>query len=400
MFNLDERLKGLPAVKEQVVSLYQSLNQPHLAIPGKKAGPATAFVLGLRGPQGFAAFVYLYLHESAECAVYVPSNGTVAAERYEGEEAEALGFVESMGFIVDNLNFRGRPPDEQDAFIKTLPVFQREPPRAMAGAAPAAAKPGTGPRPSASALGKLFAAFCLSAGLVGCAHLVTEKDHEQANIHYELAVQNIVASPQVAFKEVEDALKLDPTMAEAWHVKGILLHLSFGRVDEAQQAYLKALELKDPFSEARTNLGNVYMDLKRYDEAIAQYELALNDMLCKDCFIAHGNMGWAYYRKGDVKSAVDHLKASVTLNPKYCRGYQQLGSLLEEQADLDSSCKYYGRYRDHCPEVADAWQHDGQCQLRSGNKELALKAFTSCVEKSKSDEVKEACLKLKGQVEP
>ena len=53
MFNIDERLKGLPAVKEQVVQLYQSLNQPHLAIPGRKAGPAASFVLGLRGPSGF-----------------------------------------------------------------------------------------------------------------------------------------------------------------------------------------------------------------------------------------------------------------------------------------------------------------------------------------------------------
>jgi hypothetical protein len=48
MYSIDERLKGLPAVKDQVVQLYQSLNAPHLAIPGRKAGPAMAFVLGLR----------------------------------------------------------------------------------------------------------------------------------------------------------------------------------------------------------------------------------------------------------------------------------------------------------------------------------------------------------------
>ena len=77
MFTLDERLKGLPAVKEQVVQLYQSLNQPHLAIPGRNAGPAQAFVLGLRGPSGFAVFVYLYLQDSGECAVYVPDTGAV-----------------------------------------------------------------------------------------------------------------------------------------------------------------------------------------------------------------------------------------------------------------------------------------------------------------------------------
>ncbi len=122
-------LKGLPALKEQVVALYESLNQPHLAIPGRQAGPARSFILGLRGPSGFAAFVYLYLPTSGECAVYMPSNRTATAEQYESEEAEALGFVESMGFIMDNTNFRARPPSEQDEIVKTWPPFQRAPRR-------------------------------------------------------------------------------------------------------------------------------------------------------------------------------------------------------------------------------------------------------------------------------
>lgn len=88
MYSIDERLKGLPAVKDQVVQLYQSLNAPHLAIPGRKAGPAMAFVLGLRGPSGFAVFVYLYMQQSGESAVYVPSTGTVPAEQFQSEEAE------------------------------------------------------------------------------------------------------------------------------------------------------------------------------------------------------------------------------------------------------------------------------------------------------------------------
>ena len=66
MYTLDDRLRGLPAVKDQVVSLHESLNQPHLAIPSRQAGPARAYVLGLRGPQGFAVFVYLYLIESSQ----------------------------------------------------------------------------------------------------------------------------------------------------------------------------------------------------------------------------------------------------------------------------------------------------------------------------------------------
>lgn len=402
MFTIDERLKGLPAVKEQVVQLYQSLNQPHLAVPGRKAGPSAGYVLGLRGPSGFAVFVYLHMPDSGECAVYVPSNGTVAAEQYQSEESEALGFVESMGFIMDNLNFRGRPIDEQDTMIRTLPVFQREPPMGGGGGA-AAANNGSdkagGKAGGVVQLGKLFSAFCLALLVSGCAH-ITEKDREQAQIHYDLALQNLVKQPQSAFSETDEALKLDPGMADAWHVRGILLHTAFGRLDEALTAYMKALELKPNFSEARTNLGNLYVDMKRYDDAIAQYDKALNDVLYKDPYIAHGNMGWAYYKKGDMAQAIDHLKASITINPKYCLGHLKLGQLYEEQQNSDESCKYFSRYREHCPDRADAWQYDGLCHAKKGETAEAQKSFDTCVEKATTDDQKDLCKQLKGQLAP
>lgn len=403
MYSIDERLKGLPAVKDQVVQLYQSLNAPHLAIPGRKAGPAMAFVLGLRGPSGFAVFVYLYMQQSGESAVYVPSNGTVPAEQFQSEELEALGFVESMGFIMDNLNFRGRPPDEQETIIRTMPVFMREPPPpASPGGASASAsgitKAGkTGSSASVVQLGKLFSAFCLALLMQSCAHYVSERDKDQSVLHYEIAVQNLVKSPQVALKEADDALKFDPTNADAWHIKALVLHKSFQRLEEAQTAYAKALELKDPFSEARTNLGGLYMDQKRYDDAIVQYELALADVNYRTPFIPQGNIGWAWFRKGDSKKAIETLKAVLQVNPKYCLGEVWLGQVYESLSNTAESCKYFSRYREHCPDQPDAWQRDGVCLANAGDKEGAAKAFQTCADKSQNDDQKDLCKQLKEQ---
>ena len=153
MFAIDDRIRGLPAPKEQVVALYQSINSPHLAIPGKQAGPAQAFIVGLRGSSGFAVFVYLYLAEARDCAVYAPSRRNLTPDEYQDEESEALGFVESMGFMMDNMNFRGLPPEEQEAMIKALPVFQKDP---RTGAAKQGPQPKSNP---AERLGKLLASF-------------------------------------------------------------------------------------------------------------------------------------------------------------------------------------------------------------------------------------------------
>ena len=170
MFTIDERLGGLPAVKEQVVQLYQSLNA---APPGgaRAAGRARRrrYVLGPRGPNGFAVFVYLYMPDSGECAVYVPSNGTVAAEQYQAEEGEALSFVESMGFIMDNLNFRGRPGRRAGrAHPDPAGVPARAAPRSVSSDIPGVpasisgvTRSPTGRAQGVVTLGKLFSAFCL-----------------------------------------------------------------------------------------------------------------------------------------------------------------------------------------------------------------------------------------------
>ena len=397
MFTIDERLRGLPAVKDQVVALHESLNQPHLAVPGRAAGPSRAYILGLRGPSGFAVFVYLYMPESGQCAIYVPENRSVTSERYQSEEADAIGFVESMGFIMDNLNFRGRSMDEQDTLISTLPVFQREAPKTGAGGTRSLdAKGATIKVSTASALGKLFSAFCLGALLVplsGCRHMASEKDHEAAGLHFEMGVDVQVKDPPSAMREFDKAIEMDPEMSEAWHAKGVLLHVVFGRIDEARAAYLKALELNPRFSEAKCNLGNLYIDEKRYEDAIKMYEEALNDMLYPTPFIAQGNLGWALFKKGDVPQALDHIKASVTLNPKFCLGYKNLGNIYDEQGNLPEACHNYAKYRESCTDLADAHMREAVCLTKIGQLEPAKKAFDVCI--AKDDPLKDDCKRLK-----
>ncbi|SEN09190.1 hypothetical protein SAMN05444354_13069 [Stigmatella aurantiaca] len=154
MFNVDERYRGLPASREQVIALHTSLNSPHLFIPGKPAGPAQAFILGLRGSTGFATFIYLYLAEAAECAVYVSGKRNASFEEYLGEEAEALAFVESMGFMMDNSNWRSMAQATQEELLHTLPVFFRDPRQV-----PAVQKRVEEKRNAAATLGRFLAAF-------------------------------------------------------------------------------------------------------------------------------------------------------------------------------------------------------------------------------------------------
>jgi hypothetical protein len=154
VFTFDTKLRGVPVSRDQVVSLFESTNSPHLAIPGKQAGPSQAFLLGIRTANGFSMFVYLYLPESADCAIYTSDQRITSAEEYRNAESDAIGFVESMGFILGNMNFRALSPADQDELIRTQPPFMKDPRLAVSHPA------GKSERPSPTVLlGRILSSF-------------------------------------------------------------------------------------------------------------------------------------------------------------------------------------------------------------------------------------------------
>jgi hypothetical protein len=159
MFSVDTRVRYIVAQRANVVSLYASLNKPHIGVPGKTAQEVQAFICGVRNPAGnFAIYVTLHLASTRELVHYTDSDRPeVAAAEYRDTEADAVAFVESMGFMLDNLNFRNLPPEQQDEMLKTLPPFlpdTRNPPRG--GAEKSEAADASSP---AVKLARLLAAF-------------------------------------------------------------------------------------------------------------------------------------------------------------------------------------------------------------------------------------------------
>ncbi|SEU37251.1 social motility TPR repeat lipoprotein Tgl [Stigmatella erecta] len=245
---------------------------------------------------------------------------------------------------------------------------------------------------------RLFPAWPLALvlALSGCKHVPTEKERQSSEIHYNLGIQAQEAgNVQEALSEFQQAVTLDPDNPEARNALGIILHLSFGRHAEAVAEYQKALELRPNFSEARTNLGNVYLDQGRYDEAIQSYEKVLNDMLYPTPFIAQSNLGWAYFKKGDTARALENIKSAVTLNPSFCRGYQNLGFIYDQQGQTEEACRQFGRYREMCPDVADAYMREGVCQAKMGKADAARESFTSCENKAAQPALRDECRRLR-----
>ena len=240
--------------------------------------------------------------------------------------------------------------------------------------------------------------ICLAAflALAACKHVPTEKEKQGAQIHFDLGVQaQQNGSIQEAYSEFEKSLQMDPDFAESHNAMAILLHLSFRKLEDAIEHYRRAIEVRPTYSEAKTNLANVYLDQERYDEAIALYAEALNDMLYPTPFIAQGNMGWAYYKKGETARAIESIKSALTTHPQFCLGYKNLGIIYDETGDPTEACVQFGRYREACPEHADTYLREGVCQAKTGQTEAAKASFALCEEKASARAMKDDCRKLR-----
>ena len=118
MFDINPEIKSIQVGRENIVTIIESINSPMVAAANKPLEPAKAFILGQRNPSGlFSIYIYLHLlHDPPE----------IPMESYHDTELEALQFVESMGFMVDNVNFRNLAPEQQATLMDEMPMFTED----------------------------------------------------------------------------------------------------------------------------------------------------------------------------------------------------------------------------------------------------------------------------------
>jgi Tfp pilus assembly protein PilF len=125
VLKVDASLNHIPAGREHVIALFESINQPLVNIPSFGTAPTGAFVLGTRNEYGYyTVFVYLHQQETRAVVVYISEPRNLTAELYRTEEQEAIRFVESMGFMIDNIHFPTLAPSEQEAVMARIPMFR------------------------------------------------------------------------------------------------------------------------------------------------------------------------------------------------------------------------------------------------------------------------------------
>jgi type IV pilus biogenesis/stability protein PilW len=220
-------------------------------------------------------------------------------------------------------------------------------------------------------------AAAAAVATLACAHVA--RDRKTAEIHHDLGVEALRSGRHPdALKEFDAALAKDDTFAEAWYGRALVLDLGFGHADEAEKDYRRAIALRPAYSEAHNALGQLLARTGRYPEALAEFDLALENMLYKEPYLARCNKALVLYRTGRREEAMTELRSTLQVAPTFCKGRRELGRLLLEEGRAKDAVEQLSQYARWCERVPDAHLQLGLAKMRAGDVAGAKESFERC----------------------
>jgi len=122
MFQWDKSINTLDLPVDKVVHLFRSMRDVQLALPGLPAQEATAYLCQHQASRGIGTVAVFHLHKSGQMAFYVNTPREVAIDKAEAMLDQATIFVESMGFLMTDLDIHLLNESDRAMLWSSLPL--------------------------------------------------------------------------------------------------------------------------------------------------------------------------------------------------------------------------------------------------------------------------------------
>lgn len=208
--------------------------------------------------------------------------------------------------------------------------------------------------------------------LVATACTASVEKQRQADAFRELGLSYLhEGNTPGAIDMLTQARDLNPKDARVHHELG-LAYFARELYPEAEASMLRALELDPDLSEARLNLASLYIASGRYEEAATYLRQAIADPLYRRPHRAYNNLGWAYYKTGQLEEAERAYKKALSLAPGFCQAHFNLAVLKDETGDVVAATRHYGKAVELCPRDARFLLEYAAILVRQGRDDEAL----------------------------
>jgi tetratricopeptide (TPR) repeat protein len=154
--------------------------------------------------------------------------------------------------------------------------------------------------------------------------------------------------------------------------------LQKGRVDEAINQYQEALQIRSNYADARLNLGNALHQEGRMDEAINQYQLALE--IKPDDAGAHNNLGNVLLEQGRTDEAINQYQLALQIDPAIAEAHNNVGTALYGKGRVDEAIVHYQEALQINRRYAEAHYNLGNALDRKGRTDEAITHYREALE--------------------
>ena len=207
----------------------------------------------------------------------------------------------------------------------------------------------------------------------GCA--TSRQDRERAATHVTMGTAYLKSGKfSPALREFLVAQRLSPNDPEIHYYTG-LSYYGNDMKEEAKRQFETALSIRPNYSEAHNYLGILYLEEELYDRAISAFGRALANMLYETPAIALNNIGWAYHKKGDNRTALTKYEAALTREPDtIIRPLIQKNRGIAYLAlnNIDKAIFYLKKSIAIAPDMAESHYWLGISYLEGGNRQKAI----------------------------
>ena len=167
----------------------------------------------------------------------------------------------------------------------------------------------------------------------------TTRNEDDSIIHANCgAIMNLLGRSQEAEAACRHAIDLDSLNAEPYNNLAVSLEVQ-GRLDEAQESAIRAIELNPQYLEACINLGNILLRSGDPLKAIEAYRAGLKVDITS--VLGKVNLAIALRETDQIELAEKECLEALEINPKFPEGYNCLGTLLKEKEDWKGSIKAF-----------------------------------------------------------
>ena len=148
---------------------------------------------------------------------------------------------------------------------------------------------------------------------------------------------------------------------------------TYGAPAEARAQYRLILEQDSAFLPALFNLGALCFDGREFGSAAGLFSRAVR-LNARD-YLSYYNLGASLVNLGRLDSALQFLRASMALNPRYVPCLSLLASQYYKRKEYQDAERLYGMILVRDSVNADCWARRGYCMEKLGEEKRAVTCF-------------------------